>query len=163
MNIRAKWCKRIVHTHSTVCPRLRRWHSLGMAIVALLPVMAFAAGTVTGVRAQQRYPWNGLVDITVTIQGSADDLLATECSFAATNSATKAAVPVAHIMRNGDDSGSGVTWARKFVWDAQADVGAVKIDDVVLTVDEEVLGGIQLWENGPYWATCKVGATKPEE
>ena len=24
-------------------------------------------------------------------------------------------------------------------------------------------GGVQLWENGPYWAECNVGATKPEE
>ena len=27
----------------------------------------------------------------------------------------------------------------------------------------EELGGVQLWENGPYWAECNVGATKPEE
>ena len=25
------------------------------------------------------------------------------------------------------------------------------------------LPGVQLWEDGPYWATCNVGATKPEE
>ena len=25
------------------------------------------------------------------------------------------------------------------------------------------LGGVQLWANGPYWAECNVGATKPEE
>lgn len=23
--------------------------------------------------------------------------------------------------------------------------------------------GVQLWENGPYWATCNIGASKPEE
>ncbi|MDO5317232.1 MAG: hypothetical protein Q4G65_01270 [bacterium] len=28
---------------------------------------------------------------------------------------------------------------------------------------EPELGGVQLWENGPYWAECNVGATKPEE
>ena len=27
----------------------------------------------------------------------------------------------------------------------------------------DALGGVQLWENGPYWAECNVGATKPEE
>ena len=27
----------------------------------------------------------------------------------------------------------------------------------------EDLGGVQLWEGGPYWAECNVGATKPEE
>ena len=25
------------------------------------------------------------------------------------------------------------------------------------------LGGVQLWEGGPYWAECNVGATRPEE
>ncbi|MBQ5531293.1 MAG: DUF1566 domain-containing protein, partial [Kiritimatiellae bacterium] len=25
------------------------------------------------------------------------------------------------------------------------------------------LGGVQLWENGPYWAECNVGAEKPED
>ena len=25
------------------------------------------------------------------------------------------------------------------------------------------IGGVQLWENGPYWAECNIGATKPEE
>ena len=25
------------------------------------------------------------------------------------------------------------------------------------------LGGVQLWEGGPYWAECNVGASKPEE
>ena len=117
--------------------------------------------TVTGVTARQRYPWNGLVDITVTIQGSAEDLAVTECSFAAANSATKTAIPVAHVSRNGADVGSDNTWTRKYIWDAKADVGAVKIDDVALSVDAFV--GVQLWENGPYWATCNVGATKPEE
>jgi hypothetical protein len=28
---------------------------------------------------------------------------------------------------------------------------------------EKALGGVQLWENGPYWAECNVGASKPEE
>ena len=29
--------------------------------------------------------------------------------------------------------------------------------------EEKPRGGVQLWENGPYWAECNVGATKPEE
>lgn len=28
---------------------------------------------------------------------------------------------------------------------------------------EDLLGGVQLWENGPYWAECNVGAEKPED
>ena len=130
--------------------------------VGVLPIATLAGvATATGVTAQQRYPWNGLVDITVTIQGEAGDLPRTICTFAATNSATKAEIPVEHITQNGTDTGSGTSWTRKFVWDAKADVGAVKIDDVALMVEAQ--GPVQLWENGPYWAPCNVGATKPEE
>ncbi len=129
-------------------------------------VLSFAAlageVAVTSVTAQQRYPWNGLVDITVTIQGEAEDIAEAVWSFAATNSATKAAILVGHITRNGDDVASNGVVTRKFIWDAKADVGAVKVDDVALTVALKSLG-VQLWENGPYWAECNVGATKPEE
>ena len=41
--------------------------------------------------------------------------------------------------------------------------GEVKIADVELAVEAKPLGGVQLWENGPYWAECNVGATQPEE
>jgi len=34
---------------------------------------------------------------------------------------------------------------------------------VVFGDADDDLGGVQLWENGPYWAECNVGATKPEE
>ena len=131
--------------------------------VCLLSMLSLVAGevTATSVTARQRYPWNGLVDVTVTLQGTAEHLRLTECSFAATNSATKAEIPVVHITRNGDDSGSDNVWTRKFIWDAKADVGSVKIDDVALSVD--TVEGVQLWADGPYWAECNVGATKPEE
>lgn len=134
---------------------------VAMLGVALSLAVFASEVTVMSVTAQQRYPWNGLVDITVTIQGAVADVAKCDCEFAATNSAIKAAIPVEHITQNGDDTGSGTTWTRKYIWDAKADVGAVKIDDVALTVDAFI--GVQLWANGPYWATCNVGATKPEE
>ena len=133
--------------------------------VALMPLMALADGQlkVTSVTAQQRDPRDGLVDVVVTIQGAAEDVAGVGCLFAATNCATKAAIPVEHITRNGDDTGSGTVWTRKFIWDAKADIGAVKIGVVALTVDLKPLGGVQLWENGPYWAECNVGVNQPEE
>ena len=134
-----------------------------VAAVATLQRVAAAEVAVTSVTAQQRYPWNGLVDVTVTLQGSAEDIAVADLSFVATNSATKAAIPVEHITLNGRDTGSGSDWTRQFIWDAQADVGAVKIDEVALTVDAKVVPCVQLWENGPYWAECNVGASKPEE
>jgi len=140
---------------------IRKIITIGIAGMAMWANAA--APSVTDVRARQRYPWNGMVDIVVTLQGTADDLAETECSFVATNTATHAALQVAHITQNGADSGSGTIWTRRFVWDAAADVGAVKIDDVALTVDAKKVLGVQLWKDGPYWAKCNVGATKPEE
>ena len=147
--------------------------------VSVRPVRGFANTSVANVRvttylsldflsvvnviAQPRYPWNGLVDLAVTIHGIVEDVADAECFFAAINNATKAKIPVVHITRDGEDTGSGTAWTRKFIWDARADVGSVKIDDVALTVGVKVLGGVQLWENGPYWAECNVGAAKPEE
>ena len=32
-----------------------------------------------------------------------------------------------------------------------------------VSIVDEQLGGVQLWENGPYWAECNVGAAKPED
>ena len=32
-----------------------------------------------------------------------------------------------------------------------------------VSIVDEQLGGVQLWENGPYWAECNVGASSPEE
>jgi len=118
--------------------------------------------SVTGITAQQRYPWNGLVDIVVTLMGSADDLAEVEFVFAANNSATKAAVPIASIAPEEGDAGSNSTLTRRFIWNAAKDVGEVKINDLVLTVDI-VTDCVQLWECGPYWAKCNVGASKPEE
>ena len=117
----------------------------------------------TNVTARQRYPWNGLVDIVVTLAGASNDVANAACRFVATNSATLAALNVSHVTGDGVASGSGSTWTRKFVWDATADLGEVKIADVALTVEADTLGGVQLWENGPYWAECNVGAAKPEE
>lgn len=132
------------------------------AALAVASILNAGDVAVTGVTAQQRYPWNGLVDITVTMQGSEDDVTQADCIFAATNSATKAAIPIVHVTQKGEDAGSGTIWVRKFIWDATADVGEVKISDVALSVDVEEFC-VQLWENGPYWTRCNIGATKPEE
>lgn len=140
----------------------------GLFAAALAAVNLLAAKPVaTSVTARQRYPWNGKVDIVVTFSGASNDVAEAACVFAATNSATKAALAMAHVTDAGTISGSGATWTRRYVWDAAADLGEVKIADVVLAAEATPLGvvqgGVQLWEGGPYWAECNVGATKPEE
>lgn len=132
-----------------------------LLLICICLTMTSGAVAVKNVVAQQRYPWNGFVDVAVTMECSVDDLSNVLCIFAATNTTTGAAVPIISISRNGVDIGAETTWTRRFIWNAVADVGAVKIPEVALTVDASV--AIQLWENGPYWAECNLGATKPEE
>ena len=142
------------------------FEKLVMVLVAALTFGATGGEvTATAMTAQQRYPWNGLVDITVTLSGTSNDAVQVACRFVATNSATHAALNVLHVTGGSEVSGSGSTWTRQFVWDAAADLGEVKIADVELSVEAKPnpLGGVQLWEDGPYWAECNVGATKPEE
>ena len=136
----------------------------GCLMATLMAGLAALAGevTVTDVTARQRYPWNGKVDIVVTLAGASNDVANAACRFVATNSATRAALNVASVTRAGGDTGSGGTWTRRYVWDTNAALGEVKIADVALTVEVDTQG-VQLWENGPYWAECNVGATKPEE
>ena len=126
----------------------------GCLMTAMMIGLAALAGevSVTDVTARQRYPWNGKVDIVVTLTGASNDVAEAEYTFVATNSATHAVLNVSHVTGDGVASGSGSTWTRKFVWDATADLGEVKIDDVSFSVEAKPLGGVQLWENGPYWA-----------
>ena len=114
------------------------WVLFGAALCAS-GAFAESEVTVTSVTAQQRYPWNGKVDITVTFTCAAEDRNGVDCFFAATNSATKAAISVAHLTRNGTDTGSGTTWTRKYIWDAVADVGMEKIDDDAFVGCESLL------------------------
>ena len=152
----------MAHKKSCFTTMLRHMFCSGLIVMfELVALTSLASPAISGVAARQRYPWNGLVDVIVTIQGTEDDADAAQFSFVATNGTTLAAIPVAHISCNGTAVGSGDVWTRKFIWDAKADVGAVKIDDVILSVDASF--GVQLWENGPYWAECNIGATKPEE
>lgn len=105
----------------------------GLAL-GIAPCALAEAVSVTGVVAQQRYPWNGLVDIGVSLAGPADVVASADFTFAATNSATAAAVPVTCVTRDGADTGSGTAWTRRYVWDAAQDAGVVQIDDLALTV-----------------------------
>lgn len=127
----------------------------------LFSTAVFATPTVSDVVVRQIQPWNGLVEITVMFSCESNDLAELVWTFVATNSATQKALPMSHVRQVGRDTGTGLEWQRHFIWDVAADLGEVKIDDVVLVVEAQ--GPVQLWENGPYWAPCNVGATKPEE
>ena len=102
------------------------------------------------------YPWKDVL-IGYTISGSTDQ-------------------PITGLEVTAKDSTSGTTYACKTLegvdytpgthilkWKAQEDGARFQSDKVVFTMRIISLGGVQLWENGPYWAECNVGASKPEE
>ena len=134
-------------------------------MVGLVAAASLALGevAVTGVTAKQRYPWNGLVDITVTLSGTEEECSAATFPFYVTNKTTRANLPIGSVKAVGAIAGADNTWTRRFVWNATADVGCAKFGEVELTVGAPVTDGVQLWENGPYWAECNVGASQPEE
>ncbi|MGN0854605.1 MAG: hypothetical protein ACI4R9_03675 [Kiritimatiellia bacterium] len=102
-----------------------------------------------------------MVDITVTFSGAENDVANADFSLVATNKATNAELSIASLTRNGKPSGSGTSWTQKFIWNAPNDVADGMVADIELSV--AVTSGVQLWEDGPYWAACNVGASQPEE
>ena len=139
-----------------------------ISIFALLVGMrSDAAGVVEilDVTAQQQEIWDGPVKITVKVTGVLnDDIGLVDCAFTATNCSAGAVVPITRISRVGSDFVGDSIWELRYVWDAESDIGEGKIDDIALSVIAEIPeNGVRLWENGPYWAECNVGANLPEE
>ena len=118
---------------------------------------AFAEATVSDVQVFSGYPWKE-VAIGYTITGTAADadfVLLTATDQSANKTYTARTLTGAeltegrHVMR----------------WNPRAEGVEIATTNVVFSVS--IVGfarmGVQLWENGPYWAECNVGATKPEE
>lgn len=146
-----------------------RCHFVSIALAAILlplallliPLSSLADPTVTDVVARQRYPWNGLVDISFTLSESG------YISIVATNATTGAAVPVCTLR---DKAGNAVGEYTKFdpgavslVWDAGTDVPETLVETLSLSVIGSQHGKVQLWDGGPYWATENIGAEEPHE
>ena len=133
----------------------------GTGLVTLIGVAAFAAttaladtmSTVKVTKFHQSYPYSGKATVEYTVGG------------------TLPANAVAEITINTDDASATftqeniVTGANTNVIDFASSFGGALLltnASFVVTITEE-LGGVQLWEGGPYWAECNVGASKPEE
>ena len=134
--------------------------------------MAFAAiaanPIVSDVTAKQRYPWNGLVDITCKVTGI-DGTGQCEFSMAAVMPDTGEARNISQfwVVKNGVNSTDKKVQANgnyKLLWDAKAELGLVSYDNMVMRVTVVDLHDmVQLWEGGPYWATTNIGAENPED
>ena len=145
---------------------MRRQGCILWSIFATFAMMACAAlgadtPMVTDLTVRQRYPWNGLVDISFTLSEGG------RISVTATNTATGAEVPVRTLS---DKVGNAIGEYTKFasgsvslVWDAGTDVPNTLIETLTLSVIGAQHGKVQLWEGGPYWATENIGAENPED
>ena len=141
-----------------------------MAIIAVAAIeFVSAAPEVTDITAKQRYPWNGLVDITCKVSGIEADAGGYEFAVVAVNKETgrEYAVSTFSIQHNGEEvpdvCGNG---DYSLLWNAREDMGQVVIERMAVRITLEVLavsvGKVQLWEGGPYWADRNIGAKKPE-
>ena len=110
--------------------------------------------TVKVTKFHQSYPYTGKATVEYTVGGALPPSA------------------VAEFVLNTDDASATftqsniVTGANSYVIDFASSFGGALVltnASFVVTIAGDNLGGVQLWENGPYWAECNVGATKPEE
>jgi len=144
-----------------------------MAIIAVTAIeFVSAAPEVTDITAKQRYPWNGLVDITCNVSGIEADAGGYEFAVVAVDKETGKEYTVSDfsIQHNGE----GVTGLDVYengdyslLWNAREDMGQGVIERMTVRITLEALaasvGKVQLWEGGPYWADRNIGAKKPSD
>ena len=135
---------------------------------AMAAMCAAATPTVTDVVAKQRYPWNGLVDITCKVSGISGTTPKQYFELAAVmpDSGKIRYAGQFWIIQNGAKAADLLVQANgnyHLLWDAQADLGQVRYENMIVRATLTVHQKIQLWEGGPYWATTNIGAEKPED
>ena len=111
-----------------------------VGIMAMVAMSALAVTpTITGVTAQQRYPWNGKVDISYTVTG---DIAAEAKQRAVFTSLKVTAIDMVAITTNIATQLSGDTaltaGTHKFVWDMNAEGLTFKSSNVVFNVSCEM-------------------------
>ena len=123
---------------------------------------------IRNVTAKQRYPWNGLVDITCNVSGIHGASNGLKFVVEAVDMDSGIVNKASHlwVVRNGVNSTDLEVCANgeyRLLWDAQSDLGQVRYTNVVIRIVVKNHYKIQLWENGPYWADSNIGADEPWE
>ena len=134
---------------------------------ALSAIVCSAVPLVTDVTAKQRYPWNGLVDITCMVSGIEGSghrfvLVAVDKDSGKVYPASNFSVAYAgENLPEGVFSKNGLY---SLMWDARSDIGQVVCERMAMRVNAvKVCATVQLWEGGPYWSTMNIGAENPED
>ena len=145
--------------------------ALAMAVVGMLVAWA-ETPTVTDVTAKQRYPWNGLVDISCNVSGvdSAGDRYQFVVVAVDKDSGKEYTASHFSVVQDGENDSDYIVFedgTYKLLWDARTDLGQVVCDRMAMRVTLEAIalssGKVQLWEGGPYWADRNIGASAPED
>ena len=121
---------------------------------------------IRNVAAKQRYPWNGLVDITCEVSGIDGTTNGLYFAVSAVNSGATNNVSHLWVVQDGArtaDYAVRTNGNYRLLWDAQADLGAVIYSNMIVRVNIKEHKKVQLWENGPYWADTNIGAVEPWE
>ena len=123
---------------------------------------------IKNVTARQRYPWNGLVDITCEVAGI-DEMSEYEFAVSAVmpDSGSTDKLSNVYVVQGGTNSANLAVSSDgnyRILWDAKADLGQVRCTNMVVSVTlKKPHEKVQLWEGGPCWATTNIGAEEPWE
>lgn len=140
------------------------FRSFLVGAVASAGLMASAATSVTVGAVKTGEPWS-TITVDYTLGGVEADLDYKVAFDVTANGVTRGVTNAAAKLADG--TASKVIDTAALFGAASADPKA-KVRVSLIAVKPQLepepgLGGVQLWENGPYWAECNVGATKPEE
>ena len=124
----------------------------------MMPLMVLADITVSDVKVFSGYPWREVViGYTITGTDTGTDAKVDVVQLTATDKSANKTYTSQSL------TGAVLTEGRHVLrWSAAAEGVKFSSENVVFSVSI-VRPGVQLWENGPYWAECNVGAMKPEE
>ena len=143
--------------------------SITVGIMVMAAMAAVAEPEVTDVVAKQRYPWNGLVDITCKVKGINGTTNGLKFAVSAVNQSSGDIRQSSNfwVMQNGTNSTDRKVHTNgnyRLLWDAKADLGTGLHSNIVVRVTAvDAHSKVQLWEGGPYWADTNIGAENPED
>lgn len=130
-------------------------HNILVACVFIL-MNAFADILVSDVEVFSGYPWTEVV-VGYTITGTDAEVEADVIQLTAEDKSANKTYTAQSL------TGAVLTEGRHILrWNAAAEETKFSSSNVVFSVSIVRLG-VRLWANGPYWAECNVGASKPEE
>jgi len=119
---------------------------------------SWGAESISVDKVANHYPWDGKVDCVVTLGGTE-----ASCEYKGvfTLSVEKSGETVRRVVTNDLGKVAG-TYTNTFDCTELFGAGYYPNGGISVALVKE-LGGVQLWADGPYFAECNVGATKPEE